>query len=703
VKILRVLPCGFFGFARHAPIEFANRGVVLLQGPVGAGKTSLLDALCEILYGQSPKREGTRDVTETDIVNRKLKMAFGVVELEVSGYYYRVAYLRNWKGPSLLTGPSAQEEAGGYSGTSLYLEWWSGSSWLQQGPDGKDLRYPKMSDTWERISEVIGVDYATFCSSSYIAQDHALVFIRGKNSEREEILTKLMRLSVYDDAEARSKERGAVSKATAERHKVAIATLTAQEQGVQLGDPKSFETRVESANLAIRDLTTQLNAMQEKLSAVAVMEKARNDELNQLRSEQNAALQQIYAKAAQSDKFKSSMDKIRQTAQLAISVLPATSAGLIEATDARLRAKATAESENLRLTSMLPGAGKCPSCGSVLDEQTLASHKDEQAVKVNAALAEMAKAEVSEGQARVRLQDDNLKKSRELEGARDRQLAEVEAQLITAAGEILQLEGTKVQLQAMIRSKESVAVPNAAGAQDLARLNDNLRKWGAEKASAEAGLQLHAQRVADRDRLVAERQVQEVKLAEADLEAQEWAWLAKHLPRVKQLKFASGSSHLNEALARHLDVLTNGSTRVVISPFRPKKDAIKKADDKRTADDYIFEFSMVVEEDEKEDVPIQLYSGGEKERIVLALVNAFWDLARSQGGGADLLLLDEAICFLNEESIERVVQLVEGLKTSVGTVVIIGHDPALASLLSPDEVWMTTKRDGATTIEVRRR
>lgn len=698
MRLLRVLPVGFFSYGEHGWIDLDNKGIVLLQGPVGSGKSSLFDVIAEVLYGTSPKRDGTRDVSESDIVNVQLGRACGAVEFMVGPHRYRVAYLRNWSGPAPLPGPSAQEGAGEYGGTTVYFERWDGSRWVQQGPDGRDLRYPKMADTWACVEEVTGLSYAAFCSSCYVPQDRALAFVRGKNAEREGILTTLMQLGRYDEATDRAKEKVAENKQQLAGFDGVLTTLRWRLSNVPEARVEDLRDQVLQAEAAALQCAKQLQELQEQVDTERVLAEGRARAAAKLRETLADLNRQIQEQALATGSLRAEMDRARLSAEVALRALPTMSPELEAASREKIAAGASVDAENRRLAGMLPGAGTCQSCGSVLDEKTLARHKEEQARRVQIEKGRLSVAEEEEAVCRQRLSESVARERQRADSNRDRQLAEIEARQIEQAAKLVTFEAQRAALQAEIVDKERPAASSDLAAQ-VARLQQAQRQADATLASLRTSLALAEQHESQRVQLALAVAVKEKEQAALDLDQTEWAWLSKHLPRVKQMKFAAGSGLINEALARHLAVLTGGTTRVTLQPFRLKKEAVKKPEGKRTADDYVFEFNMQVEEGDKESVPIQLYSGGEKERMTLALVLALWELAASRGE-TSVLLLDEVLSYLDEGSIEKFVHLLEGLRRQVQTVILVGHDPTLAALLRPDEVWQAVKRDGATTIEV---
>jgi len=708
MRLLRLNTTGLFSYGESPWIELANQGIVLLQGQNGAGKSSLFNGLVEVLYGNSPQREGTRDVTENDVVNSCWKgQAFGGVELEAGGAHYRVLYTRNWKGdPIPLSGRSAQlEEAGPYVGTSLWFERWDGERWVQKGVDGSDLRFPKMADTWAKVASVIGMDYQAFCNVAYVAQDRALRFIKGKNTDREEIITQIKRLGVYDDAGAAAKARRDTAGVEAARSRTAADTLAVQERAIVVDDVTALRQRATDAEDAIGKLTGAIEAAQEEVRAAQARQQSRDAIAGGLRQELQGIVATIHANTAEVERHRAAITQERQKAGYATSRIPIDlgDGGLAAKLADVQRCRAISEQENRRLLAMLPGAGKCGHCGSVLDVETLARHKAEQAALVAGTLDQHTAAEQAAEQVRQENEARYAARAAEIDAALRGFVEAAEKATTDQMAHVLLLEAQKGQLQTQVAAAEADARSDPFGheaAATVQRLMGERARWETERATVTAAVQLADRRAADRARIADQLAAAERSYSAAALEAEEWGWLAKHCPKVKQLKFASVLQDLNERLAQSLGILTSGKTRVTLSPFRVKKDAQKKAPEKRTADDYIFEFEMVVEEAGKVGVPIQLYSGGERELITVALISAFWELAATEGAGSNVLLLDEVIAFLNESAIERVVQLVDHLRSRVETVILVGHDPALTNFLRPDAVWYARKAAGVTTLEI---
>ena len=58
--------------------QFLTDGIFAISGPTGAGKSTILDAICLALYGRTPRLERVNQSTN-DIISRKTKECFAEV------------------------------------------------------------------------------------------------------------------------------------------------------------------------------------------------------------------------------------------------------------------------------------------------------------------------------------------------------------------------------------------------------------------------------------------------------------------------------------------------------------------------------------------------------------------------------------------------------------------------------------------------
>jgi len=162
---------------------------------------------------------------------------------------------------------------------------------------------------------------------------------------------------------------------------------------------------------------------------------------------------------------------------------------------------------------------------------------------------------------------------------------------------------------------------------------------------------------------------------------------------VKAHKFGAMIQVLNDLVAENIRVLTDGQVQVWFSPWREKANA-------KNGDDVVPEIQIYVKEGPKEQVELALYSGMERQQIVIAIIRAFNKLAILQGAGTNLLFMDEMFGMFDEASAATAIKLMNQLKDSDwGTIIIVTHNPDIKQLIDYDQLWTATKENHITTLK----
>jgi len=94
VKLKKVVIKGFMRFKDRIEVEFPQGQVTLIAGENGAGKTSILDAICICFYGKTFRTSGTTKsgyLSTQDLINHDCDKATIEVEFENYGHNYVVA------------------------------------------------------------------------------------------------------------------------------------------------------------------------------------------------------------------------------------------------------------------------------------------------------------------------------------------------------------------------------------------------------------------------------------------------------------------------------------------------------------------------------------------------------------------------------------------------------------------------------------
>ncbi len=155
-------------------LEFSS-GVNVLIGEMGAGKSSVLDAICFALYGTTPALK-SRTVTLDELIRRTPSPASeAVVEVDLrhDGATYTV-----------------RREVERDRGTT--------TSELRK--DGELQVAPQASEVTDAVADLLGIDYGLFSRAIYSEQNQLDYFLELRAGEREEKIDELLALDRFETA-----------------------------------------------------------------------------------------------------------------------------------------------------------------------------------------------------------------------------------------------------------------------------------------------------------------------------------------------------------------------------------------------------------------------------------------------------------------------------------------------------------------------
>ncbi|MDR2796165.1 MAG: AAA family ATPase [Spirochaetaceae bacterium] len=181
MKILNLALKNINSLAGEWKIDFTdtafNNGLFILHGATGAGKTSILDALCLALYGKT-SRQNSFSKTQNEVMANGTSSCFAQVEFEAGGEQYR-SY---WEHKKTKNGIAFQ---GGC--TRRFYRLGSGETVLAE----------KIGEVNEKIVSVLGMDFDQFTSAVLLPQGKFDSFLTAEKKQRSEILEKISRTQIY--------------------------------------------------------------------------------------------------------------------------------------------------------------------------------------------------------------------------------------------------------------------------------------------------------------------------------------------------------------------------------------------------------------------------------------------------------------------------------------------------------------------------
>jgi exonuclease SbcC len=178
IHFLRI--CGFGPFAGTEEVDFdrlSAHGLFLLNGPTGAGKTSVLDAICFALYGSVPgaRQDGKR--LRSDHADPALEPAV-TCEFSAQGRRFEVTRSPAWDRPS----------ARGRNGFTTQ----QAKTLLRERVDGGWVEKSARNDeAGAEILALLGMDREQFTRVVMLPQGDFAAFLRSRAPDRLELLQKL--------------------------------------------------------------------------------------------------------------------------------------------------------------------------------------------------------------------------------------------------------------------------------------------------------------------------------------------------------------------------------------------------------------------------------------------------------------------------------------------------------------------------------
>jgi exonuclease SbcC len=223
---------GFRSYRDRATFDWRGRRLVGIVGPIGSGKSSILDAISFALYGKTPQVESATK----SLIHQLADQSHVELRFQVDGQVWRAVRSLRKRGAS---------------GHQLELL-------ADDVPDAEVLEVVTLEGPMnERIEQLLGMDFKTFCRSVLLAQNRFAEFLKATPAQRDAVLKGVFGFERLDDAlrAAKSrleradetlasleKERERVNEARAELEE---ARATARATGARLSDLERAGPEVE--------------------------------------------------------------------------------------------------------------------------------------------------------------------------------------------------------------------------------------------------------------------------------------------------------------------------------------------------------------------------------------------------------------------------------------------------------------------------
>ena len=170
----------------NAP-EYISDGIFAITGATGVGKTSILDAICLALYGETP-RLGKITKSSNEIMSRQTAECFAEICFETKEGQFRCIWSQH----------RSRKKADGDLQAPKHE--------ISNAITGQILE-SKIKDVDSIIRTKIGMDFKQFTRSILLAQGGFAAFLHAKTTERASILEQITGTELYTNISMRIHER----------------------------------------------------------------------------------------------------------------------------------------------------------------------------------------------------------------------------------------------------------------------------------------------------------------------------------------------------------------------------------------------------------------------------------------------------------------------------------------------------------------
>lgn len=208
MKPLTLTLQAFGPFAGCETVDFTQLGsnpLFLINGPTGAGKSSILDAICFALYGQTTGAEREPAQMRCDHADPNL-LTEVILDFQLGETGYRVRRIPTQERP----------KSRGEGTTTQQAE---AQFWLLDGSiDGSLIVAKSVGDATDEIRKRIGLDVEQFRQVMVLPQGKFRELLMAGSSEREKIFSQLFQTQIYKRIEDQLKAQAAGIKQAVDQH-----------------------------------------------------------------------------------------------------------------------------------------------------------------------------------------------------------------------------------------------------------------------------------------------------------------------------------------------------------------------------------------------------------------------------------------------------------------------------------------------------
>ena len=250
---------------------YRDDNLYAITGPTGAGKTTILDAICLALYGRTPRLARINKNTN-DIMSRHTGTCFAEATIAVHDRRYRCYWSQH----------RARRRADG--------ELQNPKHEIADATSGQ-LLASSLKTTAATIEQLTGMDYSRFTRAMLLAQGEFAAYLQATPDERAPLLEQITGTAIYSQLSIRAHENYKAARDT-------LNTLQAETSGITLLTADETATLEAERDAARHAAATLATTQQQTAAALAWLA-----DIARLRAEHSALREQAGQLAAEAATF----------------------------------------------------------------------------------------------------------------------------------------------------------------------------------------------------------------------------------------------------------------------------------------------------------------------------------------------------------------------------------------------------------------
>jgi exonuclease SbcC len=654
---------GFLSYRDPAEVDFTRFHLACISGSNGAGKSSLLDAITWVLFGQARKRDES-------LINLQSKVAEVVFTFAYEDNIYRVLRTLARSKTTVLEFQIARNGDPEKSISAQELIW-------------HPLTERTGRDTQKRIEGILRLDFETFINVSFFLQGRADQFAQQSPARRKDILGSILGLEMWEAYRERATGRRKFIERNLDALDGRMQEIAAELAEEQLRKEKLKEKEAELKRLTAVQKTqeTALEVLRKTAVSQLAAEKATLEEerrglkeKQKIISEQSKAIDELTVQIKNAKKtLKETEEKIKKKAELV------DNRNLAREEHARLKAEneylKTLMDEIKAHIEQLKTTDTCPFCGQPLDED----HRHSKGKKLEE--------EGKEKGDRFRLNKSNLEVLVKKIAEYDSQIAgleNIERERLAYSTSITQWTeridslnsarknwetGGAKRLQEVdaLLASEKYTIETRKPAAGLEEAERALREIEEQMSLKNQEVGAARQEVNVLDGLRTRQTSLESERKEFALQAGQYGKLERAFGKdgIPALLIEQALPEIESKANELLDRLSDGSMSVRFVTQSSYKDK-KREGLKETLDIQLSDGAGVRD--------YEMYSGGEAFRANFAIRLALSEvLASRKGARLQMLVIDEGFGSQDEQGRQRLIQSINAVQDDFAKILIITH------------------------------